>query len=336
MAIVPADVLGWWDCQEGTGSTINDETSNNRDASKGSSVSWTTGGPTNLPNGLSFPGGGDANSKCVVSFDYDYSEATMAVWVNVTSAPSETNWVIGLGNGGGEGDVLIENNTGYKIVGIANNGADRKIVNGTAISTNTLYHVVYCVKSGAFELFVNGSSVGTNTGTGTLADAGNNFVWGQRSNEGNTRHLVGKIHQVCLFNRALTSAEVSQLYNGGSGRVYANAFGQTFSVSDTVTPAETVTALRARLFSVSETATISESVTAALGRIFSAADTATVTDAVTALRARAFSALDALAVTEPVVYVKKLWETVARAVSSFTRPPSDGGTWTRPDNPNAV
>lgn len=107
----------------------------------------------------------------------------------------------------------------------------------------------------------------------------------------------------------------------------------TFSVSDTVTPVETVTALRTRLFSLSDTATISETITSALGKIFSAIDTATITETVTSARTRIFTALDTLAVTEPYIVVKKLWETVARAASSFSKPSRTSDTWSKPDNP---
>lgn len=110
--------------------------------------------------------------------------------------------------------------------------------------------------------------------------------------------------------------------------------GTDFSVSDTATATETVTTSRARSFTVTDTLSIVESITAALGRVFSVSDTATVSEVVTALRARAFSALDALAVSEPVATVRKLWETVARAATSFSKPSRDSTVWSKPDNPN--
>jgi hypothetical protein len=142
------------------------------------------------------------------------------------------------------------------------------------------------------------------------------------------RHAVGTSG---ILTPAGSKTQTIALASSGSWAISQMSFspspGSSFSVSDTVTPVETVTALRTRLFSLSDTATISETITAALGRIFSAIDTATVTDTATALRARIFSALDTLAVTEPVATVRLLWNQVAKVVSSWSSGSPNSSTW---------
>ena len=107
----------------------------------------------------------------------------------------------------------------------------------------------------------------------------------------------------------------------------------SFSVSDTCTASETVTALRTRLFSVSDTATLSEVVTAALGKLFSVADTVTLTDAVTAIRGRIFSVAETVTASEPLVLVRKLWANLARAATSWTDRNRSSTNWTNRSKP---
>lgn len=227
MAIVTGDVLGWWDFQEGSGSTSADKiTAGGTNATLGSLTSWTTGGPTNLPNGVNFPASG-ANSFVEVAKLYTATSASYSTWVLMNS--TTTNQQV-IGNGGlggaGQGDIFMEAVTANKIKGRSRvSGADYTIVSSSSVSTATLYHMVYTVTNGAQALFINGSSEGTTTGATTLiSPATDNLLFGQRSQKNNTFLLNGKIFQGILFNRELTSTEVSDLYNTGTGKTYAQMF----------------------------------------------------------------------------------------------------------------
>jgi hypothetical protein len=230
MAIATTDVLGWWDCQEGTGSTAADS-KGAHNAALAASASWTTGGPANLPNGISFPGSATSGNSVSVPFDYDFSAGCVAFWFNAASV-SGTAVVVGNGNGGGEFDILLSGST--SITSRSRYGTDRDIT--SAISLSTRYFAVYNFASGAMELFLNGSSVGTNANTGTISDSGLNFVWGNRADLTDAgTPFNGKIFQVILFNRVLTSTEITALYNAGAGKRYSQAFGTLYTSTLTET-----------------------------------------------------------------------------------------------------
>lgn len=226
MAIVLSDVLGWWDFQEGSGSTSTDQIGT-QNATLGSLASWTTGGPTNLPNGVNLPASG-ANSFVQVARNYTATSASFSTWVLMNNITS--NQCI-MGNGGlggaGQGDIFMEASALNKIKGRARiSGADATITSSSSVSTSTLYHIVYTVTNGAQTLYINGTSEGTTSNTTTLVSpATNNLIFGQRSQLNNTFLLNGKVFQGILFNRALTSTEVSDIYNAGAGKTYSQMFG---------------------------------------------------------------------------------------------------------------
>jgi len=217
MSIVTSDILGWWDCQEGSGTTSTDFAPTPHTATH-TSISWTSnGGPTNLPINIAYNG---STSKTVVSNDFNAASGSAAVWINPGSLTVGATDIIGNGDLGGQFDVFIENST-FK-TRTRYGGSDRTIISSTTPSTGNNYFLVYNYTSGAMELFLNGSSVGTSSGTGSITDSGLNFTWGQRASGGSA--LTGNISQVLLFNRVLTSAEISFLYNSGAGITYAQAF----------------------------------------------------------------------------------------------------------------
>jgi hypothetical protein len=94
----------------------------------------------------------------------------------------------------------------------------------------TWYHVVYVMDTSGTDteyLYVNGSEVATNNDTRT--HTGNNWIVGSEST-GN-RNFAGNLDELGFWNRALSSSEVSELYNSGDGLAYP------FAINITLTPA---------------------------------------------------------------------------------------------------
>jgi hypothetical protein len=99
-------------------------------------------------------------------------------------------------------------------------GAYTVLVNYT-LNTATQYHLVwnYDESAGSVELFVNGAFVATSTGYGTnlLDCAGDFFI---ANSEFNGENLDGVVDEVGFWNRTITPADVTALYNGGAGIPY--------------------------------------------------------------------------------------------------------------------
>lgn len=99
------------------------------------------------------------------------------------------------------------------------------ITGSTTISSGTWYHIVGTWDGTTINLYVNGTSDATGVSfSGTLRSGGaNNTYIGADQNGGAgapANFFDGAIDEVGIWNRALTGAEITQLYNGGSGLAY--------------------------------------------------------------------------------------------------------------------
>lgn len=93
----------------------------------------------------------------------------------------------------------------------------------TALNTGTFYMIslVYTASSGQIEVFINGVSVGTASSAKTSIFNGTAPLRiGSLTDAGGTTYTDGILDEVGLWARALSSTEISQLYNGGAGLAY--------------------------------------------------------------------------------------------------------------------
>lgn len=149
-----------------------------------------------------------------------------------SSAHSYSAWVNTIGNGY---NILIQNgNTGMgTMMGFQNSrlnmwyrGGNVSVQSTATISNNVWVHIASTYDgSGTIKLYINGALDSTFTGK-TWIDGGGacatNIGSYQRFNVGldPTLFFNGKIDEVGVWNRALTEAEVTELYNGGAGKQY--------------------------------------------------------------------------------------------------------------------
>lgn len=89
------------------------------------------------------------------------------------------------------------------------------------LSNATWYMITYVFDDTAnsCEVFVNGSSIGTISGlTSAVTDSGQEFRLGYSN--GGAGLWDGMFDEIGVWNRKLTGAEVTSLYNGGNGLAY--------------------------------------------------------------------------------------------------------------------
>jgi len=92
----------------------------------------------------------------------------------------------------------------------------------TMLTTGSWYHVagVYDASAHTLKLYLNGAdNSGTLSGgpvTGSIKNSTANALIGARSG-GSTEGFNGTLDEVRIYNRALTAAEISALYNSGAG-----------------------------------------------------------------------------------------------------------------------
>lgn len=106
-------------------------------------------------------------------------------------------------------------------VSVINNGKYWDF-NGTGINLNTWYHIAVVFNNSTSTYYVNGVYAGQSTSPGTFAFNSGNSMYIGRDDPGTTDYFGGKIDELRVFTRALSPAEIMQLYSR-SFTQFANA-----------------------------------------------------------------------------------------------------------------
>jgi gliding motility-associated-like protein len=107
-----------------------------------------------------------------------------------------------------------------------------------ALGLNTWYHVVAVYSSSQIKIYVNGSFITTQITTAVPAISG--VLNMGASISGGLQYFTGKLDDVGLWSRALTLAEIQQLYTQGQ-TTYSWSPGNATTQSITVSPTTTTT-----------------------------------------------------------------------------------------------
>ena len=135
---------------------------------------------------------------------------SISMWINANDLSTiQYLFAAGIANNIDLG--INTNNLGTgKIVWTIYNTSYSYLISTTTITTNTWYNIIVTYNNGLSELFINGASQGTITKT--LVENSIEPTLGYRNTGGSVR-FNGEIDQVRIFDRALDSGEVTQLYN---------------------------------------------------------------------------------------------------------------------------
>lgn len=164
-------------------------------------------------NSGDFDGIGDYFDIGTVNELNSSSDFSVSAWFNL-SAASNIESIFGGGTStSARAWVQIPSTTTVRI-GV-NSGIDDFTVPTLTVDGTQWYHLVATVSGTTATLYLDGSSVGTATCLVPASSAFNDVRIGGLNGAafGNTRLFNGKLDEVALFNRAITSTEVSNIYN---------------------------------------------------------------------------------------------------------------------------
>jgi len=205
-------VVGSWHLDEGTGTTAHDTSGKANHGTllpSGSPPTWVDG---KFKKALSFDGVEDYVDVTDFSFG---GEVTVCGWVYPT-AHQHWHRLLDFGNGPASDNLVIsasEGTTGKPVFGVYIGGTGYDAISPDPISLNTWHYLVGVLGGGRLKLYVNGvlkvDMVGP-PGLNTLTRVNN---WIGRSNWAGDAFFKGLIDEVCVYNRALTEAEISDLYH---------------------------------------------------------------------------------------------------------------------------
>jgi hypothetical protein len=140
---------------------------------------------------------------------------SISAWFNLSATPS-SDAIIGAAVSGGRRfwmQVLNTTTIRFANIGTVNTFS---LSSGT-FNTNTWYHVVGVINGTSKEVFVNGSSLGTATTQSPSGSNGDNLTIGNLPTIAfGSNPFAGLIDEVAVFNSALSSSDVTTIYNNGT------------------------------------------------------------------------------------------------------------------------
>lgn len=219
-------LVGYWNVDEGRGTTAFDHSVGAHNGTLTSSPTWTTG---KLGQAITF---GAANNYVSTSAPWP-SSGSISMWVYPTTY---ADWI---SPGGWKTDPNVSTD-GYMLIDEGGNGTPGKwrfvarpnvggaseagVTASASITQNTWQHIIgtWSLSGTTYtiHLYVNGVDQGSATWTGTPGASGmGSFNFG-KSGDYADNYFKGKVDDVRIYNRALPLSEVKALYNRTAGTRY--------------------------------------------------------------------------------------------------------------------
>jgi formylglycine-generating enzyme required for sulfatase activity len=144
-------------------------------------------------------------------------EKTFSAWVYIDPVNQSGGGVLGLQTEGGTVfDSLVYNETSQGW-GFGSNNWTRSAWSGVKETAPRWVHVVATYTNNQYRLYQNGSLILTTTNFAANVFSNAQVIIGMRHTGGGGAFLRGAIDDIRIYNRALTAAEVTQLYSAESG-----------------------------------------------------------------------------------------------------------------------
>lgn len=150
------------------------------------------------------------------------SDISFGGWVNITST-SSYQMLLAKGENAGDTrsyELRCFGTTTQMEVQMKAGGAYVVARSTTAIGTGSWVHVIYTRTGTTHKIYINGASdtLASSTTSANSIDYSTDDLWFGQRNAG--LRFNGKLDEIGIWNVALSAAEVSELYNGGSGLAY--------------------------------------------------------------------------------------------------------------------
>ncbi len=190
-----------------------DSTPNRNHGTVNGAVVLTADRKTQTNKAYNFPGA--TNDYIQVKHNAAFSlnsTFTISVWFYASSPPSANFLGKRTGTGAKNYQLNLGGVTAHKLTAsIGDSGSFTTITGGTTIDDGVWHHLVFTKSVGQLNLYVDGVIDATPvTETTTAITSTADLYFGQDGV--NAGRLVGKLDDVRIYNRALTSAEITTLY----------------------------------------------------------------------------------------------------------------------------
>lgn len=223
-ALTAADVselytglVGHWKFNESSGTTAADSTAEGNNGAV-SGATWTASGI--IENALSFNGAGSVTKTGSAAVLKPSTEVSVSAWIKAGSTDTGGSEIVSMGDSYA---VRLEATGNIKFFYYNGSTWSNITTTGLNLKDNQWHYVVGQKTSSSVEIYVDGVLKITSANTGTITyNQGSNFVIGKHGNGGNTYDFVGLIDDVRIYNRPLTSQEISATYTNATSDLVAH------------------------------------------------------------------------------------------------------------------
>jgi len=214
-----ADLVGWWQLDEGSGTTAFDSSGNGNDARFEGSPVWEDG---KLGKALKFNGSSDyLAAPDSESLDINGDQLSIAAWINGEAWPAAEHIVRKIADTA-QSPIYVFRVQPDSVRAILSTSEGNTTIQGTTVlATNEWIHVALAYDGGEARIYVNGQLDASMSVSGELAESSNELRIGRGDPAG---YFVGMIDDVRLYNHALTENELVSAMEG-SGAEYPLARG---------------------------------------------------------------------------------------------------------------
>ena len=233
-------LAGYWKMDEASGTNVADSVGGNTGTATSSDPSVTTG---NYSNARSFSGSSSANIAIPDNSSLDPSSAiTISAWINVTGGDGTYRTVVCKPTTAGWGGTyasycmrLTSANTLEMWVNNGADGADYARSTSTIIAGSGWKYVTGTFDGSTETIYINGSANGTPTSySASITNSAYPLTIGSHNSLSSGEAFYGNIDDVRIYNRALSTTEISNIYNGTIAGTYAPAGNLTVANSLTM------------------------------------------------------------------------------------------------------
>lgn len=212
-AVLADSPWGYWRLTETSGTTLQDETANNRDLTiSGSAHTLAQTGPKG--DAIDWA---NATGHAETTATFASSAATLESWVKIAANPSASTVMVGMAASFGDGTFdkqLFIDSAGKPGVYLYT-GSILTLLGPSALSTGTWHHIAATVGAAGVKLYVDGTEVATDAATSSYSGAQLVFVRG--GGNGYTATGAMLVAEPAVYAAQLSAARVLAHYNAASG-----------------------------------------------------------------------------------------------------------------------
>jgi hypothetical protein len=207
-ADVTTGLVGWWKLDDGAGAVTLDSSGNANTGTLGNAPTWVAGHIGS--HALTFNGTSQYSTSAATNIPTIQGNLTYSAWINYTATGASRDIVVGEINGTSANQMRI-NTAGDAEVSDWGGGI---ILTETslAVSINTWHMITFTWNGTTNILYVDGVATTPTSATAHQTGTTTAVLLAAYGTGGGNENFNGTIDDARIYNRALTAADVAQLF----------------------------------------------------------------------------------------------------------------------------